>query len=26
MALRAVTEGVPACSHCRPDIALGILD
>lgn len=26
-ALRALTEdGVPACSHCRPDTALGVLD
>lgn len=26
MALRALTEGVPACPHCRPDSALGYLD
>ncbi|MFJ1653503.1 DUF6233 domain-containing protein [Streptomyces sp. NPDC088337] len=26
VALRALTEGVPACSHCRPDTGLGILD
>lgn len=25
-AVRALTEGVAACSHCRPDSALGILD
>ncbi|MFJ2303742.1 DUF6233 domain-containing protein [Streptomyces sp. NPDC087787] len=25
-ALRALAEGVPACSHCRPDTALGVLD
>ncbi|MET7838918.1 DUF6233 domain-containing protein [Streptomyces sp. NPDC005356] len=25
-ALRAVTEGVPACTHCRPDTELGLLD
>lgn len=25
-ALRALTEGVPACSHCRPDSELGYLD
>jgi hypothetical protein len=25
-ALRAVTDGVPACSHCRPDTVLGVLD
>ncbi|WP_406108891.1 DUF6233 domain-containing protein [Streptomyces sp. NBC_01003] len=24
-ALRAVTEGVPACTHCRPDTGLGVL-
>ncbi|MGW7318473.1 DUF6233 domain-containing protein [Streptomyces sp. NPDC054865] len=22
----ALTEGIPACPHCRPDKALGILD
>ncbi|WP_225080432.1 DUF6233 domain-containing protein [Streptomyces sp. CoT10] len=26
VALRALAEGVPACSHCRPDTELGILD
>ncbi len=25
-ALRALTEGVPACPHCRPDSALGYLE
>ncbi|MGX1129872.1 hypothetical protein RKD49_002062 [Streptomyces glaucescens] len=25
-ALRALTEGVDACPHCRPDTELGILD
>ncbi|MFF3817678.1 DUF6233 domain-containing protein [Streptomyces bluensis] len=25
-ALRALTEGVPACTHCRPDTELGLLD
>lgn len=25
-ALRALSEGVPACSHCRPDSELGFLD
>jgi hypothetical protein len=25
-ALHALTSGVPACPHCRPDTALGILD
>ncbi|MFA3840556.1 DUF6233 domain-containing protein [Streptomyces aureus] len=25
-ALRAVTEGVDACPHCRPDTELGLLD
>ncbi|GAA5038627.1 DUF6233 domain-containing protein [Streptomyces siamensis] len=25
-ALRALTEGVDACSHCRPDSELGVLD
>ncbi|MFD7776606.1 DUF6233 domain-containing protein [Streptomyces sp. NPDC059753] len=25
-ALRAVTEGVPACTHCRPDTELGVLE
>jgi len=25
-ALRAVTEGVDACPHCRPDTELGVLD
>ncbi|MFE4720864.1 DUF6233 domain-containing protein [Streptomyces sp. NPDC056728] len=25
-ALRAVTEGVDACPHCRPDAELGVLD
>ena len=25
-ALRALTEGVDACSHCRPDSELGYLD
>ncbi|WP_225825631.1 DUF6233 domain-containing protein [Streptomyces naphthomycinicus] len=25
-AVRALTEGVNACSHCRPDTELGILD
>ncbi|MGW4300396.1 DUF6233 domain-containing protein [Streptomyces sp. NPDC004646] len=25
-ARRAITEGVPACDHCRPDRELGILD
>ncbi|MFJ9590723.1 DUF6233 domain-containing protein [Streptomyces acidicola] len=24
--LRALTEGVPACTHCRPDTELGVLD
>lgn len=26
VALRALAEGVPACSHCRPDVELGYLD
>lgn len=25
-ALRAIAGGVDACSHCRPDSELGILD
>lgn len=25
-AQRALTEGVPACTHCRPDTELGLLD
>ncbi|MFF1396836.1 DUF6233 domain-containing protein [Streptomyces sp. NPDC058287] len=25
-ALRGLTEGVPACTHCRPDTELGVLD
>lgn len=25
-ALRALAEGVPACSHCRPDTELGYVD
>lgn len=25
-ALRALTEGVAACSHCRPDTELGFID
>ncbi|WP_437065300.1 DUF6233 domain-containing protein [Streptomyces sp. enrichment culture] len=25
-ALRALTEGVAACPHCRPDTELGVLD
>jgi hypothetical protein len=25
-ALRALVEGVPACSHCRPDSELGYLE
>lgn len=25
-AMRALTDGVDACPHCRPDTALGILD
>lgn len=25
-ARRALAEGVPACPHCRPDTALGILE
>lgn len=25
-ALRALTEGVPACTHCRPDSELGYLE
>ncbi|MFE4671398.1 DUF6233 domain-containing protein [Streptomyces sp. NPDC056723] len=25
-ALRAVTQGVDACPHCRPDTELGVLD
>ncbi|MEV5944785.1 DUF6233 domain-containing protein [Streptomyces sp. NPDC051994] len=25
-ALRALTEGVPACQFCRPDTELGVLD
>jgi hypothetical protein len=25
-ALRAVTEGIDACPHCRPDTELGVLD
>ncbi|MFD8774534.1 DUF6233 domain-containing protein [Streptomyces sp. NPDC059916] len=25
-ALRAVTEGIDSCPHCRPDTELGILD
>ncbi|WP_251059313.1 MULTISPECIES: DUF6233 domain-containing protein [unclassified Streptomyces] len=23
---RALAEGVPACPHCRPDAALGVLE
>lgn len=23
---RALAEGVEACTHCRPDTALGVLD
>ncbi|MFD3873972.1 DUF6233 domain-containing protein [Streptomyces sp. NPDC058623] len=26
VARRALAEGIPACPHCRPDTALGILD
>jgi len=26
VALRALAEGVPACTHCRPDVELGYLD
>lgn len=26
VALRALAEGVPACTHCRPDVELGFLD
>ncbi|MGV9351573.1 DUF6233 domain-containing protein [Streptomyces spiralis] len=26
VALRALSEGVDACGHCRPDAALGYLD
>jgi hypothetical protein len=26
VALRAIAEGVEACSHCRPDTELGVLD
>ncbi|MET9142417.1 DUF6233 domain-containing protein [Streptomyces sp. NPDC004042] len=26
MALRALTEGIDACSHCRPDTGLGFVD
>lgn len=25
-AVRALAEGVPACTHCRPDTELGVLD
>ncbi|MBZ9642323.1 DUF6233 domain-containing protein [Streptomyces sp. PSKA30] len=25
-AMRALADSVPACTHCRPDTALGILD
>jgi hypothetical protein len=25
-ALRALTDGIPACTHCRPDTELGWLD
>lgn len=25
-ARRAIAEGVEACTHCRPDTALGVLD
>ncbi|MPY47189.1 hypothetical protein FPZ41_01455 [Streptomyces sp. K1PN6] len=25
-AVRALTEGVAACTHCRPDTELGVLD
>jgi hypothetical protein len=25
-ALRAITEGVTPCPHCRPDTELGLLD
>ncbi|MGA4967063.1 DUF6233 domain-containing protein [Streptomyces pseudogriseolus] len=25
-ALRALAEGLPACSHCRPDTELGYVD
>lgn len=26
VAARAITDGVKACSHCRPDTELGVLD
>jgi hypothetical protein len=26
IAVRALTEGVEACSHCRPETLLGVLD
>ncbi|MEU9333165.1 DUF6233 domain-containing protein [Streptomyces sp. NPDC048290] len=26
VARRALAEGVPACTHCRPDTELGIMD
>ena len=26
VALQALAEGVPACSHCRPDVELGYLE
>jgi hypothetical protein len=25
-ALRALAEGIAACTHCRPDSELGVLD
>ncbi|MFK0047663.1 DUF6233 domain-containing protein [Streptomyces sp. NPDC090741] len=25
-AWRALAEGIPACPHCRPDAALGMLE
>ncbi|MFE9446097.1 DUF6233 domain-containing protein [Streptomyces sp. NPDC006602] len=25
-ALRTLADGIPACSHCRPDSELGFLD
>ncbi|MFE0099870.1 DUF6233 domain-containing protein [Streptomyces sp. NPDC059009] len=25
-AVRALTEGIEACTHCRPDSELGVLD
>ncbi|MER5570390.1 DUF6233 domain-containing protein [Streptomyces goshikiensis] len=26
MAISEVAQGIPACPHCRPDTALGVLE